>query len=170
MIEIDVEIKSKKWLSERGIEKKIKKICQNIVPLTDLNKILTPDFHLEIALSLVSNQQIKKINQQFRQKDKPTDVLSFAQIDENKIRQLGIRKIIGKNKHLFLGDIVISYEYCVKDAIKQNKNFFHHLTHLITHSILHLLGHDHENEEMSRIMEEKEIKILKKLHIENPYL
>jgi len=72
---------------------------------------------------------------------------------------------------LFLGDIVISYEYCRDDAIRQNKKFENHLTHLILHSILHLLGYDHEvDEKEAKIMEEKEIKILKKLHIENPYL
>lgn len=169
MIEIDVEVKSKKWLDERNIEKKIKKICQNIIPLTDLNKILAKDFHLELAISLVSNQQIKKTNLEFREKDRPTDVLSFAQIDENLIREVGIRKVVGKAKHLFLGDIVISYEFCRNDAIKQNKNFTNHLTHLILHSILHLLGHDHEDKEMAKIMEDLEIKILKKLHIENPY-
>ena len=169
MIFIDLELKSKKWNEEKNIEKLVEKICQKIIPLTNLKKLLTKNFTLEIAVSLVSNAQIKKINQQFRDKNKATDVLSFSNLDENLIRQIGLKKAIGACNYLLLGDIVIAYETVKKESLAQKKKFHEHLTHLILHSILHLIGFDHEDEEMAKIMENLEIKILKTLKIQNPY-
>ncbi len=169
MISIDVELKSKKWLAERNPEKIVTEICKKLIPLTELKKIFVKDFELEIAVSLVSDAQIKKINQQFRQKNKATDILSFPALDENIIRQIGLKKALKGQKYLFLGDVVIAYETTQKEALQQKKLFKNHLTHLILHSILHLIGHDHEVEEMADKMEKEEVRILQKLKIKNPY-
>lgn len=169
MINIDLVAKSKKWQQEKNIENFIDKICKKLIPLTDLQKILGKDFDLELSVSLVSDLQIKKINQQFRQKNKPTNVLSFPALDENLIRQIGLKKVVGSAKYLFLGDVIISYETLKKESLAQKKKFHDHLTHLILHSILHLIGHDHEDEKMANTMENLEIKILKKIGIANPY-
>lgn len=166
MIIIDVATKSKKW---GDAEKLVEKICKKIIPLTDLEKILKKNFTLEIAVSLVSDVQMKKINFEFRGKNKPTNVLSFPAIDEKILRKSGIKKAVGALNYLFLGDIVISFETLKKESLAQKKKFEHHLSHLVLHSILHLLGHDHEDEKMAKTMEDLEIKILKKLRIKNPY-
>jgi probable rRNA maturation factor len=169
MLIIDVTTKSKKWLQEKDVENFIEKTCQKIIPLTDLKKILAKDFTLEIAVSLVSDSEIKKINSHFRKKNKPTDVLSFSNLDEKLINKVGIVKAVGSAKYLLLGDIVISYETVKKESLAQKKNFRNHLSHLLLHSILHLIGHDHEQEKAAKKMENLEIKILKKLKIKNPY-
>ena len=169
MISLDLEVKSKKWLEQKNIEKFVRKTCEKIIPLTDLKKILKKKFTLELAISLVSNQQIKKINSEFRGKNSPTDVLSFSQLDENFLREFGIVKAAVGLSYLFLGDIVIAYEITKKDAEKNKKKFEYHLSHLILHALLHLLGHDHEDEKMAEKMEKIEIKILKQLGIQNPY-
>jgi probable rRNA maturation factor len=130
---------------------------------------LAKDFTLEIAVSLVSDSEIKKINSHFRKKNKPTDVLSFSNLDEKLINKVGIVKAVGSAKYLLLGDIVISYETVKKESLAQKKNFRNHLSHLLLHSILHLIGHDHEQEKAAKKMENLEIKILKKLKIKNPY-
>lgn len=169
MIIIDVAIKSKKWNTEKNSEKLITKICKKLIPLTDLKKILTKNFQLELSISLVSDQQIKKINQQFRGKNKATNVLSFLSLDEKDLRRNGLEKTIGNAPYLLLGDIVLSFETIEKEAQLQKKNFHSHLTHLILHSILHLIGHDHEDVKMAEKMEKIEVKILQKLKIENPY-
>ena len=83
MIHIDIVTKSKKWLEEKNIDNFIEKTCQTLIPLTDLKKILKKDFELELSVSLVSDQQIKKINSEFRDKNKATNVLSFPALDEN---------------------------------------------------------------------------------------
>lgn len=170
MIFVDVELKSKKWSEQKNIEKMVQEICAKIIPLTDLKKILAKNFRLEVSISLVSNFQMKKINFEFCGKNKPTNVLSFANLDENLIRKNGLKKTIGATNYLFLGDVVIAFEALKKESLAQKKTFSNHLTHLILHSILHLIGLDHEDEKMAEIMESLEVKILKKLKIKNPYI
>ena len=142
MIVVDVVTKNKKWT---GKEKLVERLAKKLISLVKSDA-------QELAISLVSDRQMKKINFQFRDKNKPTNVLSFPAFDR-----------------LFLGDIVIAYEILEREAKEQKKKFNDHLTHLILHSILHLLGHDHEEEKMAQKMEKLEIKILKQLDIENPY-
>jgi probable rRNA maturation factor len=142
VIAVDVVTKSKKWI---GKEKLVERLAKKLISLVKSDA-------QELAISLVSDRQIKKINLQFRDKNKPTNVLSFPAFDR-----------------VFLGDIVIAYETLEREAKEQKKKFNDHLTHLILHSILHLLGHDHEEEKMAQKMEKLEIKILKQLDIENPY-
>jgi probable rRNA maturation factor len=142
VIAVDVVTKSKKWI---GKEKLVERLAKKLISLVESDA-------QELSISLVSDRQMKKINLQFRDKNKPTNVLSFPAFDR-----------------LFLGDIVIAYETLEREAKEQKKKFNDHLTHLILHSILHLLGHDHEEEKMAQKMEKLEIKILKQLDIENPY-
>ena len=169
MIEIDVELKSKKWLEITNPTIIVENIVTTLIPLTNLKAILTKNFTLELAVSLVSNAQIKKINALHRHKDKATNILSFPNLDHQLIHQEGIKTLIHNANYFFLGDIVIAYEKVKSESKKQNKSFNCHLTHLILHSILHLIGFDHEDESQAKEMEDLEIKILKTLNIKNPY-
>lgn len=141
-MEIDIVTKSKKW---EGKEILVKKLTKKIIPHLKIKAE-------EVSISLVSDAQMKKINFQFRDKNKPTNVLSFPAFDE-----------------VFLGDIVIAFETLERESKEQNKTFSDHLTHLILHSILHLLGYDHEEEKDAKKMERLEMKILQQLGIANPY-
>jgi probable rRNA maturation factor len=169
LVNIDIEVKSKKWLEIKNIEKFIESQAIKILAKSPLAEFLNKKINFDLSISLCSNLQIRKINREFRDKDKPTNVLSFGNLDEKIIQQSGLNKAIGTNKYIFLGDIILSYEYILKEAKSQGKIFHDHLTHLTAHGILHLLGHDHEEEKMAKIMENLEIKILKKLNINNPY-
>ena len=166
---IDIEVRSKKWLEIKNIEKFIESQAKKILENSPLEEFLKQKIHFDLSISLCSNLQIKKINQEFRQNDKPTNVLSFGNLDENIIQKHGLKKAIGNNKYIFLGDIILSYEYISKEAKSHKKDFKDHLTHLILHGILHILGHDHEKLKMAKIMENLEIKILKEFNINNPY-
>jgi probable rRNA maturation factor len=84
----------------------------------------------------------------------PTNVLSFLVHD----------------KYHLIGDIVLCAPVIEKEALEQSKNLEAHYAHLIIHGALHLYGYDHKNKKDTAIMEEKEIKILKKLGYKNPYL
>lgn len=168
-ISLDIIAKSKKWNTHRNIQQFIERTCHKIIPLTDLKKLLRKNFTLEIAISLVSSRQMKTINFEFRGKNKPTNVLSFPNLDENLVREVGIKKAVGSASFLPLGDIVIAYEIVEKESLAQKKKFRDHLTHLILHSILHLIGFDHEDKKMAEEMENLEIRILKKIGIANPY-
>ena len=68
-----------------------------------------------------------------------------------------------------MGDIAISYQYLEEESYQQNKKFDDHLIHMLIHGVYHILGFDHENHEMAAQMENKEIKLLKKINIDNPY-
>ncbi len=111
---------------------------------------------IEVALVLADDAFVKGLNSQYRGKNKPTNVLSFPDDDY----------AVTNN----LGDIVFAFETIEKEAREQEKTFRDHVGHLLVHGFLHLLGHDHMEEKEALLMENKEIKILKKLGINNPYL
>ena len=110
-----------------------------------------------INLRLLNDKEMKKLNMQFRQKDKTTNVLSFPN-DDISVKQT-------KN----IGDIAISVEYVKAEAKKEGKTFDDHIIHMLAHGVYHILGYDHESNENAVIMENKEIQTLKKINISNPY-
>ena len=105
----------------------------------------------ELSIAFVDDARIQELNKQFRDKDKPTNVLSFPM------------------EGIMLGDIVLARETIEREAKTQGKMFEHHLTHLIIHGFLHLLGYDHMDDESAVEMEAIEIEALAQLGIDNPY-
>jgi probable rRNA maturation factor len=128
-----------------------------------LNKALSYIFEEEgitdssINLKILTDEDIKELNKKFRNKNTTTNVLSFSNEDVSK-------SITGN-----LGDIAISYEFVKRESKEHKKNFDDHMIHMLVHGVYHILGFDHENDEMADIMEIKEVKLLKKLDIKNPY-
>ena len=111
-----------------------------------------------INLKIVNDQEMEDLNNRFRKKNSSTNVLSFTNED------------ISKNVTRNLGDVAINYEYVKREAKEYNKTFDNHMIHMLIHGIYHILGFDHENDETADIMENKEILLLKKLNISNPYI
>ncbi len=107
----------------------------------------------ELSLVLADDAFIQNLNHQFRGKDKPTNVLSFESDDEDG----------------YLGDIIIALETIQREAEEQGKSLSDHFSHLVIHGCLHLMGYDHEKEEEAQEMEAREIELLAKLNIANPY-
>ena len=117
------------------------------------------DYYLSIFLT--NNDDIKKLNSKYRKINKPTNVLSFVQ--DRKFFLGGSKQVI------LLGDIVISLEKIRSEAKVLGKKFSDHFTHMCIHGLLHLFGYNHKKESEAKIMQEKEISILKKLSIPSPY-
>ena len=119
---------------------------------------------LIIRLSLSNDLDIQSLNTRYRNIDKPTNVLSFAAIDNDDFY---------KNLEFFdeidLGDIIIALETMQKEAKEKNISFSDHYAHLLTHGILHLLGFDHIGDDDADYMEYFEKEILSTLNIKNPY-
>jgi probable rRNA maturation factor len=111
----------------------------------------------EINLRILDDEEMKKLNHKFRNKNLTTNVLSF-QSDDISIKHT-------KN----IGDIAISSEYVEREAVEEGKFFEDHMIHMLAHGVYHILGYDHQNEETALIMENKEINILNKININNPY-
>ena len=108
-----------------------------------------------INISFVSQQEIKELNRRFLKQNKATNVLSFPS-DPKCYEDL-------------LGEIAICPSVIKEESIVQGKKEHDHLIHLILHSVLHLLGYDHEDSKSAEVMEKIEINTLKKLGIANPY-
>lgn len=164
-INVEILINEPLWKKEnRLISAKIKSLIKKIAPQTELKKYLNKNLEIEISVVLANDAEIKKLNKNYRHKNKPTNVLSFPAVDfrnlDKSVLDLGF---------MTLGDIVLSYQTIKNEADCQKKKFDDHLYHLIIHSLLHLLGHDHEKEKEAEIMENLEINLLKKLDIANPY-
>jgi probable rRNA maturation factor len=169
MIYVDLVIKYNKWLETENIEKKITKICQKLIPLTNLWEILNHKTKIEVAILLVGSAKMKNLNLKYRGKNYSTNVLSFPATPEELIKNGNLKNLKLYDNYLFLGDIICCFEAVRNEARLENKNFFDHLTHLILHSILHLIGYDHQNPSDAKLMENLEIKILQELNIKNPY-
>ncbi len=113
----------------------------------------------ELSILLTSDAAIQQLNSDYRGQDKPTNVLSFS----------GELDTASGERSFLLGDVVLSYQTIFAEAQNQGKNFEAHVSHLIVHGVLHLLGYDHENDETADDMELVEIEILKGIGIDNPY-
>lgn len=117
----------------------------------------------EISVLFTDDAELKTLNARWRAKDKPTDVLSFP------ATQMPIPDQESQNSPQYLGDIALGYETCINDAQKLSRAPAQHISHLIIHGFLHLLGYDHEEPSEADQMEALEIEILAGLGWPNPY-
>ena len=111
--------------------------------------------------------QIAQLNKDFRGKPQPTNVLSWPS-EELSMQQPGAQPKQTLDPEL--GDIAIAYETCVRESHEAGLAFVDHLTHLLLHGLLHLLGYDHIDDADADVMEGLEIKMLASLGISNPYI
>jgi probable rRNA maturation factor len=112
----------------------------------------------EIVVRIVNEQESAELNEQYRHKQGPTNILSFP-IDVPEGIELNL-----------LGDLVVCAPVLEKEALEQHKALTDHWAHIIVHGVLHLLGYDHIDDDDAELMENKEITILNKLNIKNPYI
>lgn len=116
---------------------------------------------VEITVRVVDAEESQALNREYRDKDKPTNVLSFTNdLPEFLRKQLDV---------LPLGDLVICAPIVASEATEQRKKVSEHWAHLTVHGVLHLLGFDHIDDDDAEVMEAKEIAALKELGIGSPY-
>lgn len=122
---------------------------------------------MEMTIRIVDSEEIQQLNQQYRGKNKTTNVLSFP----FEMPELSLPTNFDADESLsnFLGDIVICAQVIDQESEQQNKILKHHWAHMIVHGSLHLLGYDHVEEQEAQEMESIEIAILQKLAIDDPY-
>ena len=116
----------------------------------------------EVDVTVTDDEEIRALNREFRQLDKSTDVLSFPLNDPEDV-QAGQFEINPDTGKIMLGDIVISYETMQRQAIEYGHGEEREFTYLLVHSLLHLIGYDHEVEEDKREMRAMEEKVVGEL-------
>lgn len=122
----------------------------------------------EICVMGCDDARIATLNADFRGKPVATNVLSWPS-DERGAEADGDLPVLRFEPGDSLGDIAIAYDTCAREARDAGKPMPDHVTHLVVHGILHLLGYDHIREGDARLMEETEVRILASLGISDPY-
>jgi probable rRNA maturation factor len=120
---------------------------------------------VEISVRLAQDADVQTLNKDYRDKDRPTNVLSFPMFEPGEIAQI----LSGREPMLILGDIILAQEVCVAEAADKQISIQSHATHLIVHGVLHLLGYDHMGDADAEAMETLERKALASLGIADPY-
>jgi probable rRNA maturation factor len=144
-----VSIEDDAWLALGDAEK----LVQEAVAAAFVGKPCTVD------VLLTTDAEVRILNRDFRKQDKPTNVLSFP----------ASLMPVPPGEMAHLGDIVLAYETVAREAADAGKPLQHHVTHLIIHGTLHLLGYDHETDADAEKMESKERDILARFGIADPY-
>ena len=134
---------------------------------TPHGELLTTPALIEISVRLADDAEVHALNRQYRDKDRPTNVLSFPMVQPDLIDTVSRNSDDGE---LLLGDIVLAYGVCRAEAETRGVALAAHASHLIVHGTLHLLGYDHDGDEAGDAMEAIESAALAALGIPDPYL
>lgn len=147
-VSIDLRIDHEGWGSVADMDA----LCQ--LAIVGALEHVGKDSPSHIDILLTGDEKLAELNSDWRGKSGPTDVLSFPADPE---------------EQPFIGDIAVAFGVAQKDSAASGKSLGAHLTHLLIHGTLHLLGHDHETEEEAKIMETLERDVMEKLGYEDPY-
>jgi probable rRNA maturation factor len=155
--------------TERQLPVDYKKIIEDVI-----NKVLDYEkcpYEAEVNLILTDDTEIHKINKEYRDIDRPTDVLSFPMIDYEMPSDFSIVEeqeedyFNPETGELILGDIIISVDKVLEQADSYHHSVTREFAFLVAHSMLHLCGYDHMEEEEAKLMESKQREILAELNI-----
>ena len=153
-----VEIKYNCDKLDKTNEKLIKKVVSTVLEAEGICH------DVDVYITLMDNDEIHKINKEYRNVDRPTDVLSFPMFERDEIIDLKEPKT--NDIEEILGDILISVPKVKEQANEYGHSFERELSYLVTHGMLHLLGYDHMEDDEKKIMREHEEMVLHKLGIE----
>jgi probable rRNA maturation factor len=163
MLEVAIEA-DEEWDSSRSWVELVRGAAEAAIAESAFPHLAASPRHVEISVLLTDDDTVRELNAEYREKDKPTNVLSFPMTDPNDLRDT---KVDGPE--LLLGDIVLARGVCEAEAMQKGVSVDDHATHLIVHGTLHLLGYDHDDDDEASEMEAREIRALARLGIPNPY-
>lgn len=159
-LDIQISIEDGGWPSEEALQELAARVLEVASRyLRDREKQPFPKMAPELSLVFTDDASIRRINAEWRGKDKPTNVLSFP----------AFSLAPGGMPGPMLGDIIIARETVARESAELEKPFDEHLTHLMVHGFLHLFGYDHMNNAEAEIMEGLETRILAVLGLSDPY-
>ena len=161
-IQIDYETERELGIDYEAL---VKKVAEHVLDMEEC------PYEAQVNLVLTDNEEIKRVNTEFRNIERATDVLSFPMVDFPSPADYSVLEEDDSCFHpesgeLLLGDIMISVPRAVEQAREYGHSVKREYAFLIAHSMLHLLGYDHMEDEERLLMEEKQEQALKYLHIE----
>ncbi len=149
--EIEVEVEDPAWSAVPDVEAVVTRAALaalQYLPPWGRGEVL------KVVVLLTGDDVVAELNQQFRHKAGPTNVLAFP---------------APANPENLLGDIALAYGVCAREAAEQGKTLSDHLSHLTVHGVLHLAGYDHGDDDEARVMEDTERRVLTTLGVNDPY-
>jgi probable rRNA maturation factor len=192
MIDVDLTI-GLDWGSSDFGQNEAEKAVDAAIKFAGLPGLANYPSPVEVSIKLSDNDEVQALNREWRDKDKPTNVLSFPMLDDDELDQLCHPEPVsgsiappkptdeaakwtlehvqhdGLDRELLLGDIILAYGVCATEAAEKGIPIAHHATHLVIHGMLHLLGHDHIEDDEAEAMEALEVKALASMGLHNPY-
>ena len=157
---VDVEVEAEDWLDL--LPDAVAVVTTGVTAALNAGKVKS---QADVVVLLCDDTEMKALNKEYRQKNAPTNVLSFPAPQNPHINKA--MQIKGVLEHL--GDIALGLETCVREAKEQGKSLKNHVMHLSVHGALHLLGYDHIADDEAEAMESLERDILKTLGVDDPY-
>lgn len=152
---IDIAIEAGDWPAEARLEEIVRRAVSATLEAGELACAASS----ELSVLCTDDDAMRVLNRQWRNKDAPTNVLSFP----------GREIAAGERAGPVLGDIALASETIHHEAALEGKPFEHHLTHMIVHGLLHLFGYDHGDDAQARVMENLERAALANLGLDDPY-
>ena len=189
MIDVELDI-GLEWGSSGFGQNEVEKAVDAAVKVAGLPGLADHPSPMEVNIKLSDNDEVQALNREWRDQDKPTNVLSFPMLDDLELEALRqpepaivtqslkgetakwtLKQVQGDalEMELLIGDIILAYGVCEAEAAEKAIPIAHHATHLVIHGMLHLLGHDHIDDEDAEAMEALEVKALASMGLHNPY-
>jgi probable rRNA maturation factor len=193
---LEVALSSEGWPLSVSWLNLAERAAREALRASSYSHLLSAPFNISISIKLSDNDEVQALNAQWRGKDKPTNVLSFPMLDGDEIAELShprhtelvsgsissqkpkietekwmLKQVQhdGELQEVLLGDIILAHTVCATEAEEKQIPLTQHVTHLIVHGTLHLLGYDHIDDTKAEHMEALEVKALASLGLANPY-
>lgn len=163
MLEVDIEADAE-WDSSTDWSLLARRAAEAALAESALPQLAESARPVELSVRLTSDEEVRALNAEWRGKDKATNVLSFPLAGPDELDQPA-----EDGPELMLGDVVLARGVCEREAADKAIPLERHLTHLLVHGTLHLLGYDHEADDAACDMEAREARALARLGIADPY-
>jgi len=163
MLEVAIDA-DEEWDSSRSWETLARNAAEAAIAESAFPQLAMSKRPVEISVLMTGDEKVRELNAEYRQKDRPTNVLSFPMSGAEELRDTNVT-----GPELLLGDIILARGVCEAEAAEKGVTVEDHATHLIVHGTLHLLGYDHDGDDEASDMEAREIRALERLGIANPY-
>jgi probable rRNA maturation factor len=164
MVEVELD-QSDEWSADQNWQVLAEHAVSQAFKVSSHGDLATAPFTLSLSINLSTDAEVQLLNAQWRDKDKPTNVLSFPMLEPDELVALANTD----DGEVLLGDMILAHGVCVAEATEKGISLTDHVTHLIVHGTLHLLGLDHIDDAEAEHMEALEVKALASLGLANPY-